>query len=148
MHFALIKKTFITAAVCVLLCGLSFAQQPSDSVSISPKLAGKLAAQVERKAEKYYSRITNKTEKTLQRLAKFESRIKTLLHKANPEAAARLFDNQPSFASVLEKYREGQAIAAQYGRQYDEYRDKLKGTMGYLASPPAPLRGDYCVPTD
>jgi hypothetical protein len=136
MHPLLTKKTFVLYIICCICCSTAIAQEPgADSSIISTKLANKFAAQVADKTDKYYRRITDKTEKTLERLAKFENRIKTLLLKASPETAARLFDNQPSFADVLAKYREGKVIAMQYGRQYDEYRDKLVGTMGYLASP-------------
>jgi hypothetical protein len=136
MRLVLTKRTFLPIIVCSILCSTAFAQQvPTESSAISPRLANKFTEQVSRKAGKYYQRITDKTEKTLEKLARFEGRVKTLLQKASPETAARLFDNQPTFADVLAKYREGQAIAMQYGRQYDEYRDKLKNTMGYLASP-------------
>jgi hypothetical protein len=138
MRLILTKRALIFLIVCSLCCNTAIAQRaPGDSSTILPRLANKFAAQISRKTDTYYRRITDKTEKTLERLARFEGKVKSLLLKANPAAAARLFDNQPSFADVLAKYREGKAIAMQYGRQYDEYRDKLKSTMGYLASPPA-----------
>jgi hypothetical protein len=50
------------------------------------------------KVDKYYSRITSKTEKTLVRLAKWENKIKQLLQKASPETAQRLFaDKEATF---------------------------------------------------
>ncbi len=136
MHPLLTKKALVYYIVCSTCCGTTTAQQPgTDSSIISVKLANKFAAQVSRKTDTYYRRITDKTEKTLERLARFEGRIKALLQKASPETAARLFDNQPTFTDVLARYREGKVIAVQYGRPYDEYRDKLNNTMGYLASP-------------
>ncbi len=128
----------IFTTLCCFFSGLLMGQAIAVD-SVSPRLANKFTEQVSRKTDKYYRRITDKTEKTLERLARFEGRIKALLQKASPETAARLFDNQPSFADVLARYREGKVIAMQYGRQYDEYRDKLSNVMGYLASPPAPL---------
>jgi hypothetical protein len=135
MYPVLTKKALLLCIICSSCCPGAIAQQPdTGSAIISAKLADKLAAQVADKTDKYYRRITDKTEKTLEKLAKFENRIKTLLQKGSPETAARLFDNQPTFTDVLAKYREGKAIALQYGKRYDEYRDKLAGTMGYLAS--------------
>ncbi len=144
MHPVLTKKALILYIVFSICCVPAIAQQPDTGSSIiSTKLANKFAVQVADKTDKYYRRITDKTEKTLERLAKFESRIKALLQKASPQTAARLFDNQPTFTDVLAKYREGKAVAMQYGKRYDEYRDKLMVTMGYLAAKeasPAMLR--------
>jgi hypothetical protein len=100
----------------------------------------KFIRQTEAKAAKYAHRITNKTEKTLAKLARWEGKIKALLEKSSPETAQRLFANaQLTFAGMLEQYQKGIQIANGYGKQYDEYRDRLGNTVAYLASPPAPL---------
>ncbi len=136
MYPVITKKALVLYFIGSICWSTVIAQAPAgDSSTISTKLATTFAAQVADKTDKYYRRISDKTEKTLEKLAKFENRIKTLLQKASPETAARLFDNQPTFAAVLARYREGKAIAMQYGKKYDEYRDKLVGTMGYLAAP-------------
>jgi Autotransporter beta-domain len=100
----------------------------------------KFIRQTEAKAATYARRITNKTEKTLRKLARWEGKIKALLEKASPETAQRLFgDPQLTFAGMLEQYQKGQQIANAYGKRYDEYRDRLGNTMAYLASPrPSP----------
>jgi hypothetical protein len=93
----------------------------------------KYITQIDAKADKYYNRITTKTEKTLEKLSKWENKIKALLEKANPETAQRLFgNNQLSFATVLEKYKQGKAISDDYRKQYDGYRDKLNSSIAYL----------------
>jgi hypothetical protein len=85
------------------------------------------------KSEKYYNAVTSKTEKTLERLAKWEGKIKTILEKTSPETAQRLFGNdQLTFASLLQKYKEGKAAAENYRGQFNEYRDKVNTTLKYL----------------
>jgi hypothetical protein len=125
----------ISMAIVLLFIFSSVPAQSKLVVSVndsSISLPPNYLRQVKSKVDKYHHRITGKTEKTLAKLAKWENKIHSLLQKANPQAAASLFDNQLTFAAVLEKYQHGQAIAAQYGRQYDAYRDKLKGTVKYL----------------
>jgi len=88
---------------------------------------------VDRKIDKYGKRIIFKTEKTLVRLSNWENKIRQLLLSANPEAAHRLFENnQLTFASALEKFRNGESIIAEQQARYDEYRDKLTGRIKFL----------------
>jgi hypothetical protein len=85
------------------------------------------------KSEKYYNAVTSKTEKTLERLAKWEAKIKTILEKTSPETAQRLFGNdQLTFASLLQKYKEGKVVVENYRGQFNEYRDKVNTTLKYL----------------
>lgn len=95
----------------------------------------KFIRQTETKAAKYAQRITNRTEKTLTKLARWEGKIKALLEKASPETAQRLFGNpQMTFEGILDQYKKGQQIANNYGKQYDEYRDRLGNTMDYVSA--------------
>lgn len=110
-----------------------FAPAQDSILTNLQQIPQKYISQVDTKIDKYYSRITNKTEKTLARLAKWENKIKQLLEKASPETAKRLFaDNQTTFTSLLEKYKEGKAVTEGYRKQYDEYRDKLNSSFAYL----------------
>jgi hypothetical protein len=89
---------------------------------------------VDKKIDKYQHRITNKTIKTLEHLSKWENKIKPILQKVNPEATTRLFgDDQLTFSSALEKYKKGEAIVVEQRIKYDEYKDKLSTSLGYLA---------------
>jgi hypothetical protein len=122
----------LISALYLLL--LPFAGMSQDT-PMAIKAPQRFIEQAENKATKYYRRLQSKTEKTLTKLARWEERVKNLLQKASPETAQRLFaPGQPSFASLLEQYRKGQTMANQYGQQYDEYRDRLKNTMGYLSA--------------
>ncbi len=148
---------FLRATVILLLifaCESIAAQQPAASPAsadsmLSPlrvpkqsegkerSLGGGLPARyletVSSKADKYYNSITSKTEKTLAKLSKWEGKIKTILEKASPETAQRLFGNrQLTFAGLLQQYKEGKAAADGYRGQYNEYRDKVTTTVKYL----------------
>ena len=84
---------------------LCYCQAHFDSVlqqlqNLSPKYINA----VENKINKYSQRFTGKTEKTLEKLSRWENKKQHLLQKINPEAANRLFaSGQPTFTTVLQK---------------------------------------------
>ncbi len=97
------------------------------------KIPVKYINKIDNKIDKYSSRITNKTEKTLAKLSRWENKIKSLLEKVSPETAAKLFgNNQTTFSTLLQKVQEGKAIAEGYKTKYNEYRDKLTTSIKYL----------------
>ena len=116
------------------------AQQPvaatasKDSTVVAlAKMPARYLETVSAKADKYYSTITSKTERTLEKLSKWEGKIKNILEKTSPETAQRLFGNgQLTFAGLLQQYKEGKTVADGYRGQYDEYRDKVTTTVKYL----------------
>lgn len=97
------------------------------------EIPDKFIKNVDSKIEKYSGRITKKTEKTLEKLSRWESKIKTTLEKVNPEMAKRLFaDNQLTFSVLLQKMKSGESAVKQYHARYDAYRDKLTTSLNYL----------------
>jgi len=125
------------ARLCItilLTCTLHFCKAQTDSIVQSlQQVPLKYIHQVDNKIDKYTNRITSKTEKTLTKLSKWENKIHNLLLKINPEAAQRLFaNNQLTFAAALEKYKKGETILTEQRAKYDEYRDKLTTSLGYL----------------
>lgn len=87
----------------------------------------------EKKVKKYSDRITGKTGKTLVKLSRWETKIKSLLEKTSPETANRLFaSNQLTFNAVLQKFKEGKSITENYSASYDQYRDELTTQIKYL----------------
>src|SRR6202012_4920007 len=83
--------------------------------------------------DRYDSRINKRTEKTLQRLSRWENKIKPALQEANPQAAQRLFGNgQMTFTTLLQKYESGETITAQYRTDYNSYNDKITTQLKYL----------------
>ena len=88
---------------------------------------------VDNKIEKYSNRISRRTEKALEKLSKWENKIHTLLNKTNPQAAERLFgNNQTTFATLLQKYKEGKRLAENSKAKFDDYRDKLTCQLKYI----------------
>jgi hypothetical protein len=96
------------------------------------------------KIKKYNQQITNKTEKTVERLSKWETKIKKLVEKADPEAAKRLFgNNQLTFNTLLQKIREGKGIAEGYTAKYDAYTDRLQSSIKYLGEEKRKVDNQY-----
>ena len=118
----------------VIICSSLISKAQTDSLENTQlELPKKYLQQIDSKIDKYTNRITNKTEKTLTKLSRWENKIKTLLQKANPEAAQKLFgNNELTFTTALEKYKNGEAILNNQRAKYNEYRDKLTTSINYL----------------
>ncbi len=79
------------------------------------KIPLKFIQQTNDKIDKYSNRITSKTEKTLQKLTKWENKIQSLLLKANPAVAEQLFgEGKQTFAGMLQKIQEGKALTENF----------------------------------
>ncbi|HMT75225.1 MAG TPA: hypothetical protein PKA77_14220 [Chitinophagaceae bacterium] len=108
-------------------------QTPDSSLSKLLQSPEKYVDAVASKIDNYYSRINAKTEKTLERLSHWEEKIKSLLEKASPETAAKLFaKDQITFKVLLEKYKEGKLAVESQKTKYNEYREKLNNTLKYV----------------
>ena len=121
----------------ILLLLLTFSHvceaQLDSTITALQEIPGKYLSSVENKIDKYSTRITGKTEKTLSKLARWESKIKDLLEKVSPETAQKLFgNNQLTFTTALQKLREGKTVIEGYRIKYNEYRDKLTTSIKYL----------------
>jgi predicted lactoylglutathione lyase len=143
------RITFLVLAL--FLCNEMHAQPPlaraDSTLTKLSSLPQKYLQTISSKANKYYSSISSKTLKTLEKLAKWEAKIKTILEKTSPETAQRLFGNgQITFASMLEKYKQGKAAADNYRGKYDEYRDKVTTTLQYLATEKEKLKSTVVTP--
>ena len=118
----------------LLFAGITaFGQSKNSAVISVTEVPVKYLTQVSVKADKYSNRITSKTVKTLTKLSKWEQKTHSLLQKADPATAERLFGvGKPTFASMLAKVREGKAVTDGYKAQYDSYTDKLATGIKYL----------------
>ena len=125
------KPQLISFLLLFFICATTSAQEDSTLESLK-QLPLKYISTIDRKVEKYSKRITSKTTKTLEKLSRWESKIKSTLEKISPEAAGRLFNNQPTFSSLLQQIKQGEAIALQYQQQYDQYRDNLTTGLKYI----------------
>jgi Skp family chaperone for outer membrane proteins len=132
----------------LLFSGIVAFGQSKDSTATSvTEVPVKYLTQVSAKADKYSNRITSKTEKTLTKLSKWEQKIHTLLQKADPATAERLFGaGKPTFTSMLQKLREGKAVADGYKAQYDSYTDKLTTGIKYLETKKDSLDNKFIKP--
>lgn len=120
---------FLTMFFASLVCEA----QLDSSIEALQKIPAKYISKVDNKIDKYSNRITSKTEKTLAKLSNWEIKIKSILEKASPETAQRLFgNNQTTFSTLLQKLKDGKAVADGYKAKYDEYRDKLTTSVKYL----------------
>ena len=128
----------IPKLVCLLLlvlpaCKLS-AQHDITLLALQ-QLPAKYFKETGKKIDQYTQRVSNKTGKTLTRLARWEAKVQSMLQKVNPGAADRLFANeQLTFKGMLAQYKKGEAVMQQYRSSYDEYRDKLTTQIKYLDS--------------
>jgi phage shock protein A len=129
----------------VMACNPCKAQTDSAIESLQ-KLPVQYINQLDNKIDKYSNRISSKTEKTLQKLARWENKIRVMVEKVDPDAAQRLFSGQTTFAILLQKLQEGKTIAENYTTKYDEYRDKLRTSMSYLQQQKDDIKGKLVKP--
>jgi hypothetical protein len=134
-----------------IICSTQYCAAQTDSIFQTlenlQKVPVKYLNVIENKIDKYSSRITGKTEKTLVKLSRWEKKIQSLLEKASPETANNLFGpGKISFTVMLQKLREGQSIANGYRAQYDEYRDKLNTSLKYLESQKEKINSNLVQP--
>src|SRR5882757_1810436 len=135
-------RLYITALL-TLSAFISKAQVDSIIPSVQ-QISSKYLSQVDNKLDKYSSRLTSKTEKTLTKLSRWEEKIHGLLNKVSPETAAKLFaPGQPTFATLLQKLKQGEAIEQNYKAGYDSYRDKLTTGIKYIATQKEKLDSGY-----
>jgi hypothetical protein len=108
-----------------------FAQ--TDTLNEIRKQANKYISQVNRKAVIYKERIGGRIEKTLGRLARWEQKIGEQLQNRHPEIFEQLFGNgRLTFATLLENYGNKSKKLDGYSSRFDDYRDKVNGTVLYL----------------
>ncbi len=128
----MLKPQLIALCCLLFVCATTNAQQDS-TIEALQQLPLKYISNIDSKVDKYSKRITSKTTKTLEKLSRWENKIKSTLEKISPEAAARLFSNgQLTFTSLLQQIQQGEAIALQYQKQYDQYRDNLTTGLKYI----------------
>lgn len=107
--------------------------QTDSSNEISSKTYKKYLNTINSKAVLYSSRITNKTEKTIAKLAKWEKKINQLLSKQNPEVASKLFGSKTlTFESFYQQIKNSNAIYENSVLKINEYNRKINKSIKYL----------------
>jgi phage shock protein A len=136
----------VTFLLILMACNFPCMAQKDSTIESLQQLPLQYINQLDNKIDKYSNRISSKTEKTLQRLAKWEQKIKKLLERTSPETAARLFNGQTTFTTLLQKLQEGKSIAENYQSKYDSYRDKLTTNLKYLQQQKDNIKGKLIKP--
>jgi hypothetical protein len=136
----------VTFLLIILMARSPCVAQKDSTIESLHQLPLKYINQLDNKIDKYSHRISSKTEKTLYKLAKWENKIKTLLERTSPETAARLFNNQTTFTTLLQKLQEGKSIAENYQAKYDSYRDNLRTNINYLQQQKDNIKGKLVKP--
>src|SRR6187551_1173397 len=80
----------ITGFFCFLV-SFSLEAQVDSTIETLQQIPLKYISAIDSKVDRYSQQITSKTKKTLEKLSRWESKIKDILLKINPEAANRLF---------------------------------------------------------
>jgi hypothetical protein len=107
----------------------------------------KFIKQTNEKIDKYSSRLTSKTQKTLEKLTRWEAKIKKLLKKTSPQTVQQLFgEGRETFASMLAKIKEGKSLVEENCKRYDQYRDQLSTNIKYLETQKEQLDTKYLKP--
>ncbi len=139
------KMPVLLLLLALCLCN-SHAQTDSTLLQLQ-NLPKKYFTTVEKKIDKYSSRISGKTEKTLVKLSRWENKIHTLLLKVNPGTASMLFaPGQITFGELLKKYREGKTITEGYKASYNHYLDELTTQLKYIEDKKELLDKKYLQP--
>jgi len=120
----------------VLRNRLNTASGKTDSVISSvTEIPQKFIQQADKKITRYSSRLTSKTEKTLTKLARWETKLRPIIEKASPQTAKQLFGpGKVTFTSLLAKLQVGKNLVKKARAPYDEYRDKLATSLAYIKS--------------
>lgn len=126
----------------------SYAQKDSTILTITA-IPLKYIQQTNNKIDKYSSRLTSKTEKTLEKLTKSETKIHGLIQKVDPTTAEKLFGaGKQTFASMLQKVKQGKMLVDNYKTKYDDYTDKLTTNINYLNKQKEQLDSKFVKPLE
>lgn len=125
---------FFTLTFSFCYSQISVANIAIDSPGINNnKIPLQYLKDVNKKISKFSNRVNTKTEKTLSKLSRWESKIHKLLIKVDPATAQQLFgEGQVTFSEMLKRYREGTVLVESYTSKYDYYIDQLSTQINYL----------------
>ncbi len=141
-----IFKIIVIHLLLTLQIVFCYGQQDSIIHTIT-EVPIKFLKQTNEKIDKYTSRITSKTGKTLTKLSKWENKIHAQLKRFSPETANQLFGTgKLTFASMLQKIQEGKSLVENAKARYTEYNDKLITNIKFIETQKAQLENKYIKP--
>lgn len=95
--------------------------------------ADRYAKEMTGKIDAYHKRLSLKTEKTLERLSRWERKVQKVLHKTSPATEQKLFGNgQLTFNLLLEQFKMGEMEMKNFRGNYDRYLDSVSTIAAYL----------------
>ncbi|HMD00142.1 MAG TPA: hypothetical protein VKH37_08305, partial [Ferruginibacter sp.] len=123
------KFGLLILTVSIFSCFPAKAQFDSAQLAVPVKYLTVVNAKIDR----YCNQVNRRKEKTLHKLSRWENKIHTLLIKADPSAAEKLFGNdQTTFSNLLNRIQSGKSVVTNFTAQYDSYKDKLTTGLKYL----------------
>jgi hypothetical protein len=142
-----VKFTRLTILLLTLTTLAATSHAQDSLIHTITEVPVKFLKQTNDKIDKYTSRISSKTEKTLTKLSKWENKIRALLDRASPQTAQQLFGNgKLTFASMLQKIKEGKSLAENAKARYTEYNDKLITNIKFIETKKGELDNKYIKP--
>lgn len=114
--------------------------QVDSSVEQLRQIPLKYISAIDRKVGQYGHRVKSTTVSSLEKLSRWENKIRIRLEKMSPAVAAQLFGSgQQTFSMVLQRVQEGKRAMEDQVVMYDAYRDKLSTGLNYLSDQTAHL---------
>jgi hypothetical protein len=142
-----LRFTKLTILLLTLTTLAATSQAQDSLIHTITEVPVKFLKQTNEKIDKYTSRITSKTQKSLTKLCKWENKIRALLERASPQTAQQLFGNgKLTFASMLQKIQEGKSLAENAKARYTEYNDKLITNIKFIETKKDELDNKYIKP--
>lgn len=140
-------KKLLIILISVSLLGKPSLGQIDSSLVVLNQIPQNYFNQIDKKVEKYDRQITNRTERSLSKLVKWESKIKKTLDKIDPATSKRLFaKKERTFKYILQKINDGKTVKDNYKGSYSEYRDKISVNLNYLDSKKDSLKTEFVEP--
>lgn len=130
-------RTLALCVILVIICNDIKAQDFGNNSLVEqlPIISNAYLSNIESKVDKYHHRISSKTVKTIEKLSRWENKLRPILQKANPQFEQQLFGSgKLTFSTLLEKYRKGEQLINGYQAKYDSYRDKINTGLKYYSS--------------
>jgi hypothetical protein len=142
-------KNKIILLALTLNSALSYGQKDTNTTTIPniTEVPLKFIKNTNDKIDKYSHRLKSKTEKTLDKLSKWEEKIHELLKRTSPETAQKLFgEGTTTFASMLAKVKEGKSLAENASAKYSQYSDELTTHIKYIETQKDQLDKKFAKP--
>lgn len=136
--------TYLFSIVILFLCASKCLGQSDTSKKKISDIPVKYLNETNNKIRSYTGKLTSKTEKTLQKLANWESKLYKKLLRISPSTAEKLFGpDKETFNKILKKFKEGSTTYKSISNQFNSYTDKLNTNIKFIESNKEGLDNNY-----